>query len=95
MTKQPRKKVKGWYVEIDPELVIAFDNAFPAKGAKKILTIAAIRQALKLSPILEVERERLRNEGRRLEGDNAESTGVQTDATKRSGSDGIVPGADQ
>jgi hypothetical protein len=65
------KKNKGWYVELPADLVEAFDKAFPKRGAKTALTLAAVKQAIERLPELERERERLHCEGRRLEGDNA------------------------
>lgn len=40
----------GWYVEVPRSLVEEFDRRFPARGAKKILTITAITYALYVTP---------------------------------------------
>lgn len=69
---ETNSKTRGWYVDLPRELVDAFDKAFPVRGAKHILTEAAIRKALAIH-------ERLCHEGRGPKEYGAELAGGEKD----------------
>lgn len=57
MTRQRegRKDTAFWFARVPEELMEEFNKAYPDRGSKKLLTIAAIKRALEVRPLLDLE----------------------------------------
>ncbi len=52
--KRRRGVYSGWYAEIPTPLKEEFDRLYPGRKAKRLLTIAFIKWAIKMRPDLEL-----------------------------------------
>lgn len=50
MSKNPNSFTVGWFVEIPRSLKVKFDELYPGRRNKKILTITAIQHAIAMHP---------------------------------------------
>ena len=76
----PKEVQVGWFCEIDKSLKDRFDELYPQRGARKLITLAAIKYAIKLAEETR-DASRISGESTDSERDQSVDVGDEEDGT--------------